>query len=47
MSIPTLAIFKDGQLVSRIVGYAPKAELQQHIEATLNARAVGAAAGRK
>jgi thioredoxin 1 len=47
MSIPTLAIFKDGQVVSRIVGYAPKVELQRHIEAALHARAVRAAAGRK
>jgi thioredoxin 1 len=47
MSIPTLAIFKNGQLVSRIVGYAPKAELQQHVEANLNEHEVGAAAGRK
>ena len=47
MSIPTPAIFKNGQLVSRIVGYAPKAELQQHVEATLNGHEVGAAAGRK
>ncbi|OLC31071.1 MAG: thioredoxin [Armatimonadetes bacterium 13_1_40CM_64_14] len=47
MSIPTLAIFKDGLLVSRIVGYATKAELQQHVEATLNEHEVGAAAGGK
>lgn len=47
MSIPTLAIFKDGQLVTTIVGYAPKAELQERIETTLNARTPGVAAGRK
>ncbi len=39
MGIPTLAVFKDGQVVSRIVGYAPKAELKRHIEAALNGRA--------
>lgn len=47
MSIPTLAVFKDGQVVSRIVGYAPKAELQRHIETALNARAARVAAGRE
>lgn len=47
MSIPTLAVFKDGQLVSRIVGYAPKAELQRHIETALGARGPGVAAGRQ
>ncbi len=47
MSIPTLAVFKDGQVVSRIVGYTPKAELQRHIQAALYARASRVAAGRK
>ena len=47
MSIPTLAVFKDGQVVSRIVGSVPKAELQRHIEAVLNTRAARVAAGRK
>ncbi len=47
LSIPTLAIFKDGQLVNTIVGYVPKAELQERIEATLNTRTAGVAAGRK
>ena len=47
MSIPTLAVFKDGQLVNTIVGYVPKAELQERIEATLDARTAHVAAGRK
>ena len=31
MSIPTLMLFKDGQLASRQVGAAPKAKLEQWI----------------
>jgi thioredoxin len=46
MSIPTLAIFKDGQLLDTIVGYTPKAELQKRIDATLTTRAPRVAAGR-
>ncbi len=37
MSIPTLGIFKGGKLVSRIVGYVPKAQLKQHLDAALGA----------
>ncbi len=33
--IPTLAIFADGKLVKRIVGYVPKPELQRQIDAVL------------
>jgi thioredoxin 1 len=47
MSIPTLAVFKDGQVVSRIVGYAPKAELKRHIEAAFDAHAPRVGSGRK
>jgi thioredoxin 1 len=47
MSIPTLAVFVDGQVVSRIVGYVPKAELKRHIDTALNARALRVAAGRE
>ena len=47
MSIQTLAIFKDGQLVNRIVGYASKLELQERIDATLKTRTARVAAGRK
>ncbi len=35
MSIPTLMIFKDGQLASRQVGAAPKAKLEQWISAAV------------
>ena len=32
MSIPTLLIFKDGQLVDRITGNLPKSEIKRKIE---------------
>src|ERR1700751_209713 len=35
MSIPTLMLFKDGQLASRQVGAAPKAKLEQWITASV------------
>ena len=35
MSIPTLMIFKGGEMASRQVGAAPKAKLQQWITAAL------------
>ena len=35
MSIPTLMLFKNGQLASRQVGAAPKAKLQQWITAAV------------
>lgn len=37
MSIPTLGIFKGGELVERIIGYMPKAELKRRVEAALAA----------
>ncbi len=37
MSIPTLGIFKGGQLVDRLVGYMPKQELKRKIDAVLSA----------
>ncbi|GBD28421.1 Thioredoxin [bacterium HR31] len=37
LSIPTLAVFKGGQLVERIIGYMPKAELKRRIEAAVGA----------
>ncbi|MDQ7828934.1 MAG: thioredoxin [Armatimonadota bacterium] len=37
MSIPTLGLFKGGQLVERIVGYMPKAELKRRVDAALAA----------
>jgi thioredoxin 1 len=35
MSIPTLGIFRGGQLVERIVGYMPKEQLKKRIESAL------------
>ncbi len=35
MSIPTLIIFNKGQPVSHIVGFRPKAELKQSLDAVL------------
>ncbi len=35
MSIPTLLLFKDGQLVDKRVGYMPKQELEAMIEKAL------------
>ncbi len=35
MSIPTLIVFKDGQPVSNIVGYRPKAQLKESLDAAL------------
>ena len=37
-SIPTLAVFKSGRLVERIVGYVPKEELKRQVEAALKDR---------
>ncbi len=37
LSIPTLGVFKGGEMVDRIVGYMPKAELKRRIEAALGA----------
>ena len=37
MSIPTLLLFKDGELVDRIVGVRPKRTLQQWIDSALGA----------
>jgi thioredoxin 1 len=35
-AIPTLLIFKDGDVVGQIVGFRPKAELQKHLESTIS-----------
>ncbi|MFC2001100.1 thioredoxin [Chloroflexota bacterium] len=35
MSIPSLIIFKDGKPVSNVVGFRPKAELKQSLDAVL------------
>jgi thioredoxin 1 len=37
MSIPTLGVFKGGQLVERIVGYMPKPVLKQRLDAAMGA----------
>jgi thioredoxin 1 len=37
MSIPTLGVFKGGEMVDRIIGYMPKPELKRRIEAALGA----------
>jgi thioredoxin 1 len=37
LSIPTLGVFKGGNLVERIIGYMPKAELKRRIEAAVGA----------
>ena len=38
MSIPTLMLFKNGEIASRQVGAAPKQKLQQWISGRLSAR---------
>jgi thioredoxin 1 len=38
MSIPTLGIFKGGQLVERLVGYMPKPELKRRLDKVLAAK---------
>ena len=35
MSIPTLGVFKGGEMVDRLVGYMPKPELKRRIEVIL------------
>ncbi len=35
MSIPTLILFKNGNAVSNVVGFRPKAELKKNIDAAL------------
>lgn len=39
MSIPTLGVFKNGELIERIVGYMPKQELKKRIDAAITQRA--------
>lgn len=38
MSIPTLGIFKGGELVERLVGYMPKPELKKRIDQVVSSR---------
>lgn len=35
-SIPTLLVFKDGEPVSQVVGFRPKKDLQQRLDAALS-----------
>ena len=35
MAIPTILIFKEGKPISTIVGFKPKAELKQYLDAAL------------
>lgn len=37
MSIPTLGIFKGGEMVERLVGYMPKQQLKKRIDTALGA----------
>lgn len=37
MSIPTLGVFKGGEMIDRVIGYMPKPELKKRIEAALGA----------
>ncbi len=37
MSIPTLGVFRNGEMVGRLIGYMPKAELRRRIEAAVGA----------
>ena len=38
MSIPTLGVFKGGELIERIVGYMPKQELKRRLDGALQAK---------
>ncbi|HET7265233.1 MAG TPA: thioredoxin [bacterium] len=38
MSIPTLGIFRGGELIERIVGYMPKEQLKRRIDAALTSK---------
>ncbi len=38
MSIPTLGIFRGGEMIERIVGYMPKEQLKRRIDAALSSR---------
>ena len=39
MSIPTLGVFKGGEMIERIVGYMPKQELKRRVEGAIQAQA--------
>jgi len=37
MSIPTLGVFRQGEMIERIVGFMPKAELKRRLDGALSA----------
>lgn len=39
MSIPTLGVFRGGEMIERIVGYMPKAEIKRRLDGALQAKA--------
>jgi thioredoxin len=39
MSIPTLGVFRGGQMIERIVGYMPKQEVKRRLDGALQATA--------
>lgn len=39
MSIPTLGVFKGGEMIDRLIGYMPKPELKRRLEAILATKA--------
>lgn len=39
MSIPTLGVFRGGEMIERIVGYMPKQELKRRLDGALQAKA--------
>lgn len=38
MSIPTLGVFQGGEMIERIVGYMPKAEIKRRLDGALQAK---------
>ncbi|OFX27494.1 MAG: thioredoxin [Armatimonadetes bacterium RBG_16_67_12] len=38
MSIPTLGVFRGGEMIERIVGYMPKQELKRRLDGALGAQ---------
>src|SRR3972149_3446532 len=47
MSIPTLGVFKGGEMIERIVGYMPKQELKRRLEGALQAKETEQPGGRR
>jgi thioredoxin 1 len=39
MSIPTLGVFRGGEMIERIVGYMPKTEVKRRLDGALQAQA--------